>query len=66
LWDTRKGRELCSYYTQQNNTAVWNFKRIRYKWGDEYGAKLVNPSNTKVFEEKQRVPGAHKEPYISN
>jgi hypothetical protein len=47
-------------------TAVMNLKRIKHKRLDEYGAKLVNPSNTKVFEEKQRVPGAHKKPYIYN
>jgi hypothetical protein len=33
---------------------------------DEYGTKLVNPSNTIDFEGKQRVPGAHKEPSIYN
>jgi hypothetical protein len=33
---------------------------------DEYGAKLAKPSNTKVFEEKQRVLAAHKEPDIYN
>jgi hypothetical protein len=33
---------------------------------DEYGAKLLNPSNTIDFEGKQQMPGAHREPYIYN